>query len=220
MKKIFAIILSLILLILSGCSAEEAISDGDGKSEPITDLSNAVSENDESTSNDSSDTSEERLGVSESSEPTQLEEIKVEHGVYTFYDNGKGEYTTEFDTINNEENGNLTLILKDGRSVELVYGEIVYDESDGIHKTTINGLSFWIEDITDGDGKMLQILECIERPERSIFVHYYPELDCGDMTIVFDYEADGTEYTFNYADGNSSVKTILYDEEAEEYYFG
>ena len=222
MKKIFAIILSLILLALCACASDESVSDNtsaEGSKSTVSD-NVSVSDDKESAADASETVSENSPAASKASGTKTLEKITVEHSVYTFYDYGKGEYFTEFDAVKNDDNGTLTLNLKDGRSVDLVYGEIVYDETEGIYKTEINGLEFWVEDITDGEGRMLQILECIEYPERSIFVHYYPELDCGDMTIVFKYEANGTEYTFNYADGNTSVKTILFDEETEEYYFG
>lgn len=209
------------MLTLCACTAENEVADtSDSVSAPVSKAIHSEDSNEisEDISSKASITSNE---ISNVSETKTLEKITVEHGVYEFYDDlGKGEYSTEFDTVKNEENGNLTLNLKDGRSVELVYGEIVYDEKDGIYKTEINGLTFWVEDITDADGKMLQILECIERPERSIFVHYYPELDCGDLRICFDYEANGNEYTFKYADGKTAVKTILFDEETNEYYFG
>ncbi len=222
MKKIFAIILSLVLLTLCACSGDNSVSENASVNESSNVASEVASPEDgkELPKNESDEDSEQSNTVSKTTEPRALEKITVEHGVYEFFEDRVGEYQTEFDTVKNEENGNLTLILKDGRSVELVYGDILYDEEDEIYKTTINGLSFWIEDITDSEGRMLQILECIERPERSIFVQYYPELDCGDMRIFFDYEANGTEYTFKYADGNTSVKTILYNEETEEYYFG
>ena len=224
MKKIFAIILSLGLLTLCACSAQNASESNEkslDKSNNDT-VSDAASEeiSDITPENGSIDTSSQSEPASGVSEVKRLDEITVEHGVYRFYDNGRGEYFTEFITVENEENGKLTLNLKDGRSVELLYGEILYDENEGINKTEINGLEFWVEDITDAEGRMLQILECIERPERSLFIHYYPELDCGDLTIYFDYESNSDEYTFKYADGNTSVKTILYNEETEEYYFG
>lgn len=208
------------MLTFCACTAEnEAADTSDSVSAPVSKAIHSE-EPGEISEDVSSKASEASNAVSNVSETKTLEKITVEHGVYEFYDNGVGEYHTEFDTVKNEENGNLTLNLKDGRSVELVYGEILFDEKEGIYKTEINGFTFWVEDITDGEGRSVQKLECIDRPERSIFVKYYPELDCGDLLICFDYEANGSEYTFKYADGNTSVKTILFDEETNEYYFG
>lgn len=232
--KPFAMILSLLIaVILSACSSAEtenngSVSDDSGVNSPESlEESRAVAENSQSDSAPAESSDGAASDASDTTEASQTDDngesfmVVTEHGTYSFFSEEKrGSYKAEFNTVTDEDTQKLNLLLTDGRTVELNYGDIVYDEEEMIYKTEINGFTFWIEEFNDGQGRLCQALECIELTERTIFVLYYPELDHGTLEIYFDFEAEGDTYTLNYADGNSSVKTILFDEESGEYYFG
>lgn len=172
--------------------------------------------------------SDEPSSEAESSEPEADPSfcIESENGSYMFVpETNTGSFSTEFSAVTNEKGG-IVMTLADGRIIELPYTEVVYDEENDIYRTEINGMDFLIEEFYDSDNKLCQVFECIEPiddfPKHlipALIVTYYPELEYGSLNIRFIYEPDGNTYTLYYADGHSTEKTIMFDEDSETYYF-
>ena len=238
-KRIFILISVLALICFCSCEGNDSASNlnNSGSISDVSELSAESSITVQDTANNSNaseigDTSEICSASDDSSDEDNGEsstagdegdyfEISVESGVYCFYtDEMKGSYKTDFSIVQGDAPALSTLVLKDGRNIQLNYGEIVFDEEDSIYKTEINGFTFWIEEFHDSEGRLCQVLECIEKTERTIFVLFYPELDYGTVEIHFDFVADGDKYTLNYADGQTAEKTVVFDSESGEYYFG
>lgn len=156
--------------------------------------------------------------------------VETEHAVYDFIaEEGTGDYRTTFTTTETNPNS-ITITLADGRTMQLNHTGIVYDEEAEIYRTEINGLDFLVYEYLNSNNTLCQVYDCIDpmdnlgdfngRVISTITVNFNPELESGDIRMVFLYEIKGDEVTIRYADGKELTKTVKYDEKTEQYYFG
>lgn len=215
-NRIFALILSGLMLTLSACATEETQENSDFSA----DSSIIADEQSDETQNSESDE------VSAYSSENKSIQIISAGGTYEFGEDGTGSYSVEFDAVEYDERG-IALTLTDGRNMNLNYSEVVYDETDKIYKTEINDITFWIEEsYTQESNNFYQVFQCIEPIDKfkgkvisTIIITYYPELEHGRINMTFLYETQGDEYTIYYPDGGIVTRRISFDEEKGEYYF-
>ena len=155
--------------------------------------------------------------------------VETEHAVYDFLaETGTGDYRTEFTTAETSSTS-ITITLSDGRTMQLNHTGIVYDEENDIYRTEINDLDFWVYEYHDSNNNLCQVYNCIEpldnlgdfkgRVISTITVNYNPELESGDIKMIFLYEIQGDKVIISYPDGMVLTKTVKYDKDNNKYYF-
>lgn len=246
MKKVIVLSLITLIIMLSSCVSnievessipfkEENESVGTSFSETSTD--SAVDKDIESTASllteNISDLSDESIlitsGVTEETVLFGDFTVETEHAVYDFISTeGVGDYRTEFTTTATNPNS-ITITLADGRTMQLNHTGIVYDEENEIYKTEINGLDFLVYEYLDSNNNLCQVYDCIEpmdnlgdfkgRVISTITVNFNPELESGDIRMVFLYEIKEDKVIIRYPDGAELTKTIKYNNTENKYYF-
>ncbi len=246
MKKTVLFILLLLTVALVSCVANTKPASSIPIKEDFESVSaisdTASSESDtESESEDDSASSEMSEDSSEGTQSTDLQyatdetvefgsfTVETEFATYDFlaYD-GTGDYRTDFTTADTNTNS-ITITLADGRTMQLNHTGIVYDEENEIYRTEINELDFMVYEYHDSNNLLCQVYDCIEPMENlgdfkgrvisTITVNYNPELECGDIRMVFLYEIQGDKVIISYPDGKVLEKTVKYDKENDKYYF-
>lgn len=246
MKKVFVLLLISAIVMLSSCVSNIEVESSIPVKEDNESVSNSFLESSsadvglESEDNDTSLLSESTVesdteslmtvsGVTEETVEFGSFTVETEHAVYDFSaTEGVGDYRTDF-TITETNPNSITITLADGRTMQLNHTGIVYDEEAEIHKTEINELDFLVYEYLDSNNNLCQVYDCIEPMENlgdfkgrvisTITVNFNPEIEKGDIRMVFLYEIKGDKVIISYPDGAELTKTVKYDKENDRYYF-
>ncbi len=117
-----------------------------------------------------------------------------------------------------------TILLADGRTLPMHYSEYNYNEQSDSYETIINGRKYRLNEFTDEEGRLCQMLydceEGCEMPDHTTLC-YYPELEFGEIKLAFEIVSveEDCIYTFKFNDGYTATVTIIYNEENGEYFF-
>ncbi len=186
--------------------------------------------------NESSQSTSSESDVSEVSEGTSQQNVSSDYfkavtdtAAYEFYpESNTGSYYTQFHSATKDANS-ITITLLDGRTMQLNYDEIIFDEAEQIYRTKINELDFMISEIHDSDNNLVQVFKCIEplenlgdfngKVESVLTVNYKPELENGEISMAFLYELDGDNVIIRYPDGRELTKKIKYNEDGKTFTF-
>ena len=226
MKKSFILIV-FVCLLLSSCVAKIDVEESIPIKEELSDISSdahVTSSQEESVSLASSTA----LETSEPSDDSNDFKVITEFSRYEFFASSHtGRYTTEFHSAIQSETG-ITITLLGGRTMELQYQKVTFNEDDQTHQTVINGLDFVVSEYHDSNNNICQVFESdksigdseySELASPSITVKYYPELERGEIVMLFSYKLSGENLTIHYPDGQSLSKILKYNESEDRYYF-
>ena len=214
--KSLILIISLLLsaLLITACTTNEALDEQnssqvsseasiESESVPSEEISQEISE----------DAGEE---ASEGTEDANI--IICKSDVYEYKIDtatGYGIYKTTY-KIDGE-----TLLLADGRTLPMHYSEYSFNEESNAYETIINGRKYRLNEYTDEEGRLCQMLydceENCEKPDHTTLC-YFPELEYGEIQLAFEIESvENDSYTLKYNDGYTEIVSIIYNEELGAY---
>ncbi|MBO5786198.1 MAG: hypothetical protein J6R45_02635 [Clostridia bacterium] len=228
MKNNLLLLLSVILIssaLFSACGTPPAESELSAYSEQNSDESvTAVSKSPISSAEGNTEisASAESEPVSapldESSEEALDEDgvitVTAEHGRYILdIENQYGYYEIG---MKMQDGG---MLLDDGGFIPLIYEDVLHEESGYSRTVSVNGRKHSLTSFSDSEGRLCQLLECVEESELSVTskITYYPETEHGIATIGFKLESDGENFSLTYFDGKIYGLSLEYNEETKEY---
>lgn len=111
------------------------------------------------------------------------------------------------------------MLLDDGSFIPLIYEDLLHEESGYSRTVSVNGRKHSLTSFSDSEGRLCQLLECVEESELSVTskITYYPETEHGIATIGFKLESDGENFSLTYFDGKIYSLSLEYNEETKEY---
>ncbi|MBO5914670.1 MAG: hypothetical protein J6Q72_04920 [Clostridia bacterium] len=111
------------------------------------------------------------------------------------------------------------MLLDDGGFIPLIYEDVLHEESGYSRTVSVNGRKHSLTSFSDSEGRLCQLLECVEESELSVTskITYYPETEHGIATIGFKLESDGENFSLTYFDGKIYGLSLEYNEETKEY---